>query len=89
MTNIVSSIVAAINSFKLQRSRARALKQIRSVRASVRACGARPEPKSAFAVGKGLVWGANKFQAVSLEIRDSRTQDTDNCKWAATCTHAH
>lgn len=85
---IVASIVATVNTFKLQRSRAKALKMIKSTRANVRAAGARPEPKSSFAVGKGLVWGSSKFQAVDLAIRDRRAEDTDERKWAGTCTHA-
>ena len=93
MTNFIASIAAAIsttvNAIKVQRSRAEALKAIRGVRASVRSHGARPEPKSSFANGKGLVWGSSKFQAVSLEIRDRLEQDTDNVKWSAVCTHAH
>ena len=89
MTNFIASIAAAFTSFKLQRSRARALKLIKSTRASVRASGARPEPGTSFAVGKNLVWGSSKYQAIDLAIRDSRTQDTDERKWAGTCTHAH
>lgn len=89
MTNFIASIASAIASFKVQRSRAIALKNIRNVRASVRACGARPEPGTAFSVGKGLVWGSSKHQAVDISIRDRRAQDTDECKWGGTCTHAH
>lgn len=87
-TSFIASIVATVITFNLQRSRARALKVIKSTRASVRAGGARPEPKSSFAVGKGLVWGSSKYQAVDISIRDLRAQDTDNCKWSGTCTHA-
>lgn len=89
MTNFIASIAFSIASFKLQRSRATALKAIRRVRASVRTCGARPEPMTSFAIGKGLVWGTSKYQAVSLEIRDRLEQDTDDVKWSAVCTHAH
>lgn len=89
MTNFIASIASVFATIKLQRSRAKALKAIRGVRASVRSHGARPEPKSSFANGKGLVWGSSKFQAVSLEIRDRLEQDTDNVKWSAVCTHAH
>lgn len=88
MTNLFSSIATAFNAAKLQRSRAAALRLIKSTRANVRAAGARPEPMTAFAVGKGLVWGSSKFQAVSLDIRDARANDTDERKWAGTCTHA-
>ena len=88
MTNFIASIVAAVKTFNLQRSRAKALKAIRGVRASVRAVGIRPEPKSSFAIGKGLVWGSSKFQAVDLSIRDRLAEDTNDCKWSAVCTHA-
>ncbi len=88
MTNFIASIIAAVNTFNLQRSRARALKLIKSTRAGVRAAGARPEPGTSYAVGKGLVWGSSKYQAVDLAIRDRRAKDTDNCKWGGTCTHA-
>lgn len=88
MTNLFASIVVAFNAVMLQRSRAKALKIIKSTRANVRTCGARPEPGTAFAVGKGLVWGSSKYQAVDLSIRDCRAEDTDERKWAGTCTHA-
>ncbi len=89
MTNFIASIASTFASFKLQRSRAKALKAIRGVRASVRAAGVRPEPKSSFANGKGLVWGSSKFQAVDLSVRDRLAEDTNDCKWSAVCTHAH
>ncbi len=87
-TTIIASIASTFAAIKLQRSRAKALKIIKSTRANVRTCGARPEPGTAFAVGKGLVWGSSKYQAVDLSIRDRRAEDTDERKWAGTCTHA-
>ena len=89
MTNFIASIASTFASFKLQRSRAAALKLIKSTRAGVRAAGARPEPGSSFAVGKNLVWGSSKFQAVDLSVRDRRAEDTNERKWGGTCTHAH
>ena len=92
MTNFIASIAAAIsttvNAIKVQRSRAEALKAIRGVRASVRSHGARPEPKTSFAVGGNLVWGSSKYQAVDISIRDCRAEDTNDRKWGGTCTHA-
>lgn len=85
---VFAPVTAAVNTFKLQRSRAKALKAIRNIRASVRAAGAQPEPMSSFAIGKGLVWGSSKFQAVSLDVRNRWAEDTKKSKWVATCTHA-
>ena len=89
MTNFIASIASTFASFKLQRSRAAALKHLRRIRSQVRGHGAQPAPGTAFATAKGLVWGTSKFQAVDLAIRDRRTSDTDKSKWTAACTHAH
>ena len=88
MTNFIASIASVFAAIKLQRSRAKALKAIRGVRASVRSHGARPEPKTSFAVGGNLVWGSSKYQAVDISIRDCRAEDTNDRKWGGTCTHA-